>query len=54
MTCDVDTTQDGLSIFDLNAEITPTVLNGLPNGLNVEYYLNTADALSKECNSKCI
>jgi gliding motility-associated-like protein len=48
MTCDVDTTQDGLSIFDLNAEITPTVLNGLPNGLNVEYYLNTADALSKK------
>jgi gliding motility-associated-like protein len=43
--CDVDTNQDGVSVFDLNTDITPRVLSGLPSGLNVEYYINTTDAL---------
>ena len=45
--CDEDANQDGLSAFDLNTQITPTVLNGPPAGLNVEYYLNSADAVSQ-------
>jgi gliding motility-associated-like protein len=45
--CDKDANQDGLSTFDLNTQITPGVLNGLPTGLNVEYYLNSADAISQ-------
>jgi len=47
-TCDDDTTQDGLYQFDLNAQVTPQVLTGLPNGMIVEYYLNTSDAISQK------
>ncbi|MFV5697569.1 choice-of-anchor L domain-containing protein [Flavobacterium sp. ZT3R17] len=47
-TCDGDSTQDGLYHFDLNAQVTPQVLNGLPAGLIVEYYLNTTDAIAQK------
>jgi gliding motility-associated-like protein len=47
-TCDGDTVQDGLYNFDLNAQVTPQVLNGLPAGLIVEYYLNTTDAIAQK------
>lgn len=44
-TCDADAIQDGLYQFDLNAQVTPQVLTGLPAGMIVEYYLNTTDAV---------
>ena len=47
-TCDGDAVQDGLYQFDLNAQATPQVLNGLPNGLMVEYYLISTDAVSQK------
>ncbi len=47
-TCDGDAIQDGLYHFDLNAQVTPQVLNGLPAGLIVEYYLIPADAVSQK------
>ena len=47
-TCDDDTTQDGLYQFDLNAQVTPQVLTGLPIGMIAEYYLNTPDAISQK------
>jgi gliding motility-associated-like protein len=47
-TCDGDTVQDGLYYFDLNAQVTPQVLNGLPTGLVVQYYLNTIDAIAQK------
>ncbi|MFV5695577.1 choice-of-anchor L domain-containing protein [Flavobacterium sp. LB3P122] len=47
-TCDADTVQDGLYQFDLNTQVTPQVLNGLPTGLVVEYYLNTTDAIAQK------
>ncbi|WP_338408559.1 choice-of-anchor L domain-containing protein [uncultured Flavobacterium sp.] len=47
-TCDGDTAQDGLYQFDLFAQVTPQVLTGLPMGMIVEYYLNTADAISQK------
>lgn len=43
--CDTDTAQDGFTAFDLNAEVTPQVLFGLPPGLIVEYYLSANDAV---------
>ena len=46
--CDEDGVQDGLYHFDLNAQVTPQVLSGLPAGLQVEYYLNTTDAISQK------
>jgi gliding motility-associated-like protein len=46
-TCDTDASQDGLSLFDLNSQVTPQVLTGLPVGLVVEYYLNSNDAVSQ-------
>ena len=47
-TCDGDAIQDGLYHFDLNAQVTPGLLNGLPAGLVVEYYLNATDAISQK------
>lgn len=44
-TCDADTVQDGLHEFDLNSQITPYILNGLPSGLLVTYYLDESDAI---------
>lgn len=47
-TCDLDEIQDGLTQFNLNTQITPQVINGLPSGLTVEYYLNQTDAISQK------
>ncbi|WP_281297111.1 T9SS type B sorting domain-containing protein [Flavobacterium limnophilum] len=47
-TCDGDAVQDGLYQFDLNTQVTPQVLTGLPAGMIVEYYLNTTDAVSQK------
>ena len=47
-TCDIDTVLDGFSTFDLNAQVTPQVLSGLPSGLQVAYYLNPTDALAEQ------
>jgi len=46
-TCDGDQVQDGFYQFDLNAEITPKIIAGLPSGLTVNYYLNANDALTE-------
>jgi gliding motility-associated-like protein len=46
-TCDTDARQDGLFLFDLNSQVTPQILSGLPVGLVVEYYLNSNDAVSQ-------
>jgi gliding motility-associated-like protein len=46
--CDLDGTQDGLTQFNLNTQITPQVINGLPAGLTVEYYLNQTDAVAQK------
>ncbi|WP_228012079.1 T9SS type B sorting domain-containing protein [Flavobacterium hungaricum] len=43
--CDGDAVQDGLYEFDLNSEVTPQILTGLPSGLVVNYYLTGNDAL---------
>lgn len=45
--CDFDNEQDGLSQFDLTSDITAIVLNGLPSGLTVDYYLTLAEAQSE-------
>ena len=42
--CDDDTLQDGFREFNLNNEVSPQILSGLPNGLNVVYFLSIADA----------
>ncbi|MDD5149885.1 MAG: choice-of-anchor L domain-containing protein [Flavobacterium sp.] len=47
-TCDGDDVQDGLYHFDLNAQVTPQVLTGLPSGLIIEYYLIPTDAVSQK------
>jgi gliding motility-associated-like protein len=44
-TCDEDDKKDGLYQFDLKTQVNPQLLNGLPNGLTVEYYLTANDAL---------
>jgi gliding motility-associated-like protein len=44
-TCDGDAIQDGLYQFDLNVQVSPQVLNGLPSGMIVEYYSIPADAV---------
>lgn len=44
-TCDNDDTQDGLHQFDLDTQISQQILNGLPSGLLVEYYINESDAV---------
>ena len=46
--CDGDAIQDGLYQFDLNAQVTPQVLTGLPAGMIVPYYLIPADAVSQK------
>ncbi|TDE51035.1 T9SS type B sorting domain-containing protein [Flavobacterium sp. GT3P67] len=47
-TCDTDGTNDGLAQFDLNTQVTPQVVTGLPAGLIVEYYLNPTDAIVQQ------
>lgn len=44
-TCDADAVQDGLYQFDLNTQVTPQVVTGLPAGMIVEYYSNSTDAV---------
>jgi gliding motility-associated-like protein len=46
--CDTDESQDGIAQFDLNAQITPQIINGLPLGLTVEYYRNQTDAIAQK------
>lgn len=46
-TCDGDEIQDGLYQFDLNAQVTPQILNGLPPGLVVNYFLTANDAITE-------
>lgn len=46
-TCDGDEVQDGLYQFDLNAQVTPQIISGLPNGLTVNYYLSANEALTE-------
>lgn len=46
--CDEDIIQDGLYQFDLNTQVTPQVLTGLPSGMVVEYYLSSSDAKSQK------
>ncbi len=43
--CDEDGTIDGQTNFNLNTEVTPKVLNGLPPGLVVEYYATENNAV---------
>jgi len=43
--CDTDASQDGITQFDLNSQVTPQVISGLATGLTVEYYLNQTDAI---------
>ena len=45
--CDIDDNQDGLHEFNLNSEVTPKIILGLPNGLTVDYYLDENDALNE-------
>ncbi|MBZ4033274.1 T9SS type B sorting domain-containing protein [Flavobacterium sp. 17A] len=46
-TCDEDQEQDGLYQFDLNAQVTPQVMAGLPSGLVVNYFLTANDAITE-------
>jgi len=46
-TCDGDGTQDGLYHFDLDGEVTPQIITGLPTGLKAVYYLTAEDALAE-------
>ncbi len=43
--CDSDAVQDGFSSFDLNAQVSPQLLSGLPSNLEVGYYLTENDAI---------
>jgi len=43
--CDTDAEQDGITQFDLNATVTPQILNGLGTGFIVEYYATANDAI---------
>jgi gliding motility-associated-like protein len=44
--CDEDGTKDGIRQFNFSADVSPEVLNGLPQGLEVAYFLNVDDALT--------
>ena len=44
-TCDNDLVQDGVTAIDLAATVTPTITNGLPNGIVVNYYATSTDAV---------
>ena len=45
--CDDESLKDGFVNFDLNTQVSPLVLNNLPSGLVVKYYLTSNDALSE-------
>jgi gliding motility-associated-like protein len=44
-TCDLDVTQDGLTLIDLNSTVTPTLLSGFPSTYTASYYANENDAI---------
>ncbi|MEN2413759.1 choice-of-anchor L domain-containing protein [Flavobacterium mesophilum] len=46
-TCDDDDKQDGLYQFDLNAQVTPQLIAGLPSGMTVQYFLSSNDAITE-------
>ena len=46
-TCDRDEKQDGLYQFDLNSEVSPQLLSGLPAGLTLNYFLSGNDAVTE-------
>lgn len=46
--CDGDGNLDGITAFNLNSDVTPQILSGLPTGLVVEYYLTNNDAISQQ------
>jgi gliding motility-associated-like protein len=46
--CDDTDLQDGFTQFDLNALVTPQILNGLIPGLTVEYFLTESEAISQK------
>jgi gliding motility-associated-like protein len=46
--CDTDAVQDGITQFDLNSQITPQVISGLPTGLTIEYYPTQTDAIAQK------
>lgn len=43
--CDTDGLIDGKTSFDLDTEVTPMILTGMPAGLSVDYYLSEQNAL---------
>lgn len=45
--CDEDGNLDGLTTVNLNLAVTPIILNSLPNGLIIEYYSSSSDAISQ-------
>lgn len=45
--CDDDTIKDGFHQFNLNNDVSPQLLNSLPNGLNAVYFLNLTDAITQ-------
>ncbi len=45
VSCDLVEPQDGLTSFDLNGQVTPQILLGLPSGLTVNYYLTEQEAI---------
>jgi len=45
--CDEDEIQDGLYQFNLEQEVTPQILTGLPPGLIVNYFLTASDAITE-------
>lgn len=46
-TCDRDEIQDGFYQFNLDQEVTPQIISGLPSQLTVAYYLNAMDAVTE-------
>lgn len=44
--CDEDGTKDGIRLFNLTTEVSPEVVNGLPTGLEVNFYATVNDALA--------
>ncbi|MET3029362.1 choice-of-anchor L domain-containing protein [Flavobacterium sp. UW10123] len=45
--CDEDEIQDGLYQFNLEQEVTPQILAGLPSGLVINYFLTASDAITE-------
>jgi gliding motility-associated-like protein len=43
--CDNDGPEDGITAFNLDAEVTPQITSGLPSGLSINYYISAEDAV---------